>query len=199
MTCFTASKAASCDTAATQSDLLPSGAVTSTRGIPVRTFAIFGICAAARPFPATQTDVSESPASLPAIGSGSRSALTQPMGAICAHSLTALQWHAPELTRRRNPDARDECWHIYFGDVPVGAAIALRTGMPPAEDPWGWSCGFYPGSPPRECTDGTAATFNQARADFEAAWRVFLSHRTEADFQGGPGATERNPVDARYP
>jgi hypothetical protein len=26
-------------------------------------------------------------------------------------------------------------------------------------------------------------TFDQARADFEAAWRVFLSKRTEADFQ----------------
>jgi hypothetical protein len=42
---------------------------------------------------------------------------------------------------------------------------------------------FYPGSHPRECTSGTAATFDQARAAFEAAWRVFLSHRTEADFQ----------------
>ena len=30
---------------------------------------------------------------------------------------------------------------------------------------------------------GTAATFDQARADFEAAWRTFLSKRTEADFQ----------------
>jgi hypothetical protein len=29
----------------------------------------------------------------------------------------------------------------------------------------------------------TAATFDQASADFEAAWRVFLSRRTEADFQ----------------
>jgi hypothetical protein len=29
----------------------------------------------------------------------------------------------------------------------------------------------------------TAATFDEARADFEAAWRVFLSKRTEADFQ----------------
>jgi len=28
-----------------------------------------------------------------------------------------------------------------------------------------------------------AATFDQARADFEAAWRVFLSKRTESDFQ----------------
>jgi hypothetical protein len=66
--------------------------------------------------------------------------------------------------------------------VRVGT-IAIRTGMPHGEDPWGWSCGFYPGSHPAECTDGTAATFDQARADFEAAWRVFLSNRTEADFQ----------------
>jgi hypothetical protein len=27
------------------------------------------------------------------------------------------------------------------------------------------------------------ATFDEAHADFEAAWRVFLSKRTEADFQ----------------
>ena len=31
--------------------------------------------------------------------------------------------------------------------------------------------------------NGTAATFDEARADFEGAWRVFLSKRTEADFQ----------------
>jgi hypothetical protein len=36
---------------------------------------------------------------------------------------------------------------------------------------------------PREHQSGTAATFDQARADFEAAWRTFLSKRTEADFQ----------------
>ena len=36
---------------------------------------------------------------------------------------------------------------------------------------------------PGECTSSTAATFDEARADFEAAWRVFLSKRTEADFQ----------------
>ena len=61
--------------------------------------------------------------------------------------------------------------------------IAIRTGMPPGEDPWGWACGFYPGSHPGECTDGIAATFDQARADFEAAWRELLSRRTEADFE----------------
>ncbi len=30
---------------------------------------------------------------------------------------------------------------------------------------------------------GTAASFEEARAEFEAAWRMFLSNRTEADFQ----------------
>jgi hypothetical protein len=38
-------------------------------------------------------------------------------------------------------------------------------------------------SRPGECTSGTAVTFGQARAAFESAWRVFLSKRTEADFQ----------------
>jgi hypothetical protein len=87
----------------------------------------------------------------------------------------------PALTRRRYPE-RHDCWHVYYGDVHAGT-IALRTGIPHDEDPWGWSCGFYPGSHPRECTNGTAATFDEARAGFEAAWRVFLSNRTEADFQ----------------
>jgi hypothetical protein len=87
----------------------------------------------------------------------------------------------PALTRRRSPEARDECWQIYYGDVRAGV-IALRAGIPQDEDPWGWSCGFYPGSHPCECTSGSAATFEQARCDFEAAWRAFLADRTEADF-----------------
>ena len=62
-------------------------------------------------------------------------------------------------------------------------SIALRSGNPADTDPWGWSCGFYPGSHPREHQSGTAATFDQARDTFEAAWRVFQSKRTEADFQ----------------
>jgi hypothetical protein len=88
----------------------------------------------------------------------------------------------PELTRRRSPDAPEECWHVYWGDIRAGT-IAIRSGIPHDEDPWGWSCGFYPGSHPGEHEDGTAATFEQARGDFEDAWRRFLSKRTEADFQ----------------
>ena len=88
----------------------------------------------------------------------------------------------PELTRRRSEQHREECWHIYFGDVPVGT-IAERTGNPHDTDQWEWSCGFYPGSEPGEVSCDTAATFEEARADFERAWQVFLSNRTEADFQ----------------
>ena len=88
----------------------------------------------------------------------------------------------PELTRRRSTEASEECWHVYYGAVHAGT-IAIRTGNPHDEDPWEWSCGFYPGSEPGEQQNGTAATFDEARADFECAWRVFLSNRTEADFQ----------------
>lgn len=88
----------------------------------------------------------------------------------------------PDLTRRRSTDAREECWHIFYGDVHAGT-IAIRSGIPHDQDPWGWSCGFYPGSSPGEHTTGSAATFEDARAEFEAAWHVFLSKRTGADFQ----------------
>jgi hypothetical protein len=60
----------------------------------------------------------------------------------------------PELTRRRSLDAPEECWHIYWGDIRAGA-IQIHSGIPFHEDPWGWSCGFYPGSHPGEHEDGT--------------------------------------------
>jgi len=88
----------------------------------------------------------------------------------------------PELTRRRSTDIREECWYIHYGAVRVGT-IARRVGNPFDTDPWEWSCGFYPSSHPRECTHGTAATFELARADFERAWAAFLPKRTEPDFQ----------------
>jgi hypothetical protein len=83
----------------------------------------------------------------------------------------------PALTRRRDPDVAQETWRIHCGDVVVGS-IAQCVGNPGAAPKWEWRCGFYPGSRPGEGTGGTAADFDQARADFEAAWRVFLSKRT---------------------
>jgi DNA-binding transcriptional ArsR family regulator len=80
---------------------------------------------------------------------------------------------------------------VFYGDVRFGT-IATRTGMPPGEDPWGWACGFYPGSQPGECTDGTAPTFDQARVEFEDAWRVFLSRQTET---GGDAPAIKNVLN----
>src|SRR5262252_8741642 len=86
----------------------------------------------------------------------------------------------PELTRRRDPDAQQETWLIHYGDVRV-RVIAERVGNPDSTPGWQWSCGFYPGSNLSERTSGLAESFDQARRAFEAAWRVFLAKRTEAD------------------
>jgi hypothetical protein len=88
----------------------------------------------------------------------------------------------PALTRRRDPDARQETWLIHCCDLRIGT-IAERVGNPPGSSHWQWSCGFYPGSHPRECTGGTATSFEEARRAFEVAWQVFLWNRTEADFE----------------
>jgi hypothetical protein len=88
----------------------------------------------------------------------------------------------PALIRRRDPLVDQETWRIYYGDVLAGT-IAQCVGNPGAAPMWQWRCGFYPGSRPGECTGDTAASFDQARADFEAAWRMFLAKRTQADFE----------------
>jgi hypothetical protein len=86
----------------------------------------------------------------------------------------------PALTRRRYPE-RPDCWHIYYDDVHVGT-IAVRPGVPVDVDQWGWSCSFYPRTQPRQDSAGTAETFEQAKVDFETAWRELLPTLTEADF-----------------
>jgi hypothetical protein len=85
------------------------------------------------------------------------------------------------LTRRRDPDAGQESWLVYYGDVHVGT-IGVRSGIPMTRCRGaGAAASIYPGSEPGECTSGTAATFDQARAAFESAWRLFRSKRPEAD------------------
>jgi hypothetical protein len=86
----------------------------------------------------------------------------------------------PALSRRRYPE-RPDCWHVYYGDVHVGT-IAVMPGVPIDVDQWGWNCGFYPGTLPHQDSSGTAATFDLARIDFEAAWQALLPTLTEADF-----------------
>ena len=95
----------------------------------------------------------------------------------------------PTLTRRRYPE-RPDCWHVYYGDVHVGT-IAIQPGVPVDVDQWGWICGFYPGTKPHQERGGTAATFDQARIYFEAAWQALLPTLTEADFDRWREARDR--------
>jgi hypothetical protein len=86
----------------------------------------------------------------------------------------------PKLTRRRYRE-RHDCWHVYYGDVHLGT-IASRAGVPVDVDQWGWDCGFYPRSHDGLYVQGPAETFEQARADFEAAWNEYLPKCSQADF-----------------
>jgi predicted GIY-YIG superfamily endonuclease len=87
----------------------------------------------------------------------------------------------PALTRHRDPDAEQETWQIYYGDVRVGT-ISERFGNPTGASGWQWACGFDPGRRPTEHAKGAAKTFDEARRAFEIAWRYFLAKLTEADF-----------------
>jgi hypothetical protein len=87
----------------------------------------------------------------------------------------------PALTRRRYPE-RPNCWHVYFDDVHVGT-ISKRAGVPVDVDQWGWSCGFYPGLHPGQHRYGTAASFAEARAGFDADWRRLLPEIPEGAFE----------------
>jgi hypothetical protein len=74
----------------------------------------------------------------------------------------------PTLTRRRDPDRSDR-WNIYFGDVGIGA-IGCCAGVPLHVDQWEWGCGLSAALNRRLSADGTAASFDEARDAFGAAW-----------------------------
>jgi hypothetical protein len=95
------------------------------------------------------------------------------------------------LTRRRSDDPHRESWSVYNGDVRAGT-IGRRAGVPVDVDQWDWSLGFYPGLKPGQHRSGSAATFDQARAKFEAAWAdllpeipvdAFDEYRRDRDFR----------------
>lgn len=86
-----------------------------------------------------------------------------------------------ELTRRRL-DTNFESWAIYYGEVLVGS-ISARSGVPKHANQWQWTCGFYPGSGPREMTTGTAVDFAEAREMFDRAWKALHPQKSETDYQ----------------
>jgi hypothetical protein len=89
----------------------------------------------------------------------------------------------PALTRRPDKDPNHGGgFFVYFGDVRVGH-IGKRAGVPNHAPQWGWTCGFYPGCDPGQSTNGTAETFEEARAGFEGAWNKLRPTRTDAHFE----------------
>jgi hypothetical protein len=66
-------------------------------------------------------------------------------------------------------------------DVHFGT-IGRRAGVPADAEQWGWRCGFLSRSRRGARAEGTAADFDQARSQFEAAWRKLRPSYTDADF-----------------
>lgn len=87
--------------------------------------------------------------------------------------------HSPQLTRRRDPAARGETWHIWYDGVRVGS-IAAAEGLKGSTH-WVWDCGFHTGTP-HGLRSGSAPSYAAAREAFEAAWAEYLPTRTPADF-----------------
>lgn len=84
------------------------------------------------------------------------------------------------LTRRRSDNDHHETWHIYFGDVRVGAtasALAFRRAV--------ISGAGASGSTPAWGTNrsGSAPTFDEARAAFENAWQELEPALKEDNFE----------------
>jgi hypothetical protein len=88
----------------------------------------------------------------------------------------------PQLTRRRSDNPHRITWHVYYGDIRVGL-IGERAGVPVDVDQWQWSCGFYPGLHPGQHRYGIGATFEEARAGFEADWDHLLPEISDGAFE----------------
>ena len=71
--------------------------------------------------------------------------------------------------------------------------------MPTSVDQWEWGCGFYPGE---GSSGGTGATFEAARAAFEAAWRTLpadADRRPTAKLGGTSVTGQRGSTLCRMP
>lgn len=73
------------------------------------------------------------------------------------------------LTRRPcviGGQTREDDWEILWDGVPVGR-IMRRTGNPIGTDPWSW---HVQAGPPMHGLNGTAESFDAARAAFAKRW-----------------------------
>ena len=92
----------------------------------------------------------------------------------------------PALTRRRSTDAREECRHVYYGDVLAGT-IAIRSGNPHDEDPRnGIAVSIRSHTQANIRTEPPPASKEPAPIS-KPRGRFFLAKRTEADVQARRG------------
>jgi hypothetical protein len=105
----------------------------------------------------------------------------QPLAASLATRRGAIIGYARAYPPPRKGPSPGELGHLLWRH-PRRLDRRARWCIPHDEERWGWACGFYPGSHPGECTQGAAASFDEARAGFERTWKIFLAKRTEADF-----------------
>jgi hypothetical protein len=87
----------------------------------------------------------------------------------------------PALTRRKDPHRPDR-WDVYFGDIAVGS-IGKCAGVPLHSDQWEWGCGLTIGSTRGMLAIGTAASFDEAREAFGAAWATIEPKFEPEDFE----------------
>jgi hypothetical protein len=71
-------------------------------------------------------------------------------------------------------------WHRHR--LPESVIPDYMPGLPFHAKRWRWDVGIYPLSRRSLSRSGYAASFDQARAHFEAAWKEYLPQCTETDF-----------------
>jgi hypothetical protein len=84
------------------------------------------------------------------------------------------------LTRRKDP-YRPDRWDVYFGDTAVGS-IGKCAGVPLHGDQWEWGCGLSAAPNRRLSAAGTAASLDEARDAFGAAWAKLEARLAPQDF-----------------
>jgi hypothetical protein len=97
----------------------------------------------------------------------------------------------PALTRRRDSNAPQETWRVYYGDVIVGT-IGIRSGVPAHVDQWRWSCGS--GFPSRRARAGYRAGLLQGARRI----RVRLAPAGAESDRGHEISSRRYAVNCAY-
>lgn len=85
------------------------------------------------------------------------------------------------LTRRRDPDARQEAWMIHYGGVQVGTIAERRQSDRHTAS--AMDLRLLSRQPSRRVHRGHGRRLRRRSLGFETAWRAFLAKRTGHEFE----------------